>query len=215
MTSEEMLVEMDRLNAVVGKSLGGQDAEKRRAFTAELERKFLWLTPIQWREVMTHVIDNHKTRALPTIEEFSRAVRTLRAAGAVAPPTSCRSCGGSRMVYGRYRIIATQAIIDACKPCPMCRGVSPNIKPELEAVEDEDRHQVRMAKAMTPRQAMYAIEEGARVKLKWDPDVLSILLDKATGVELVEQGPKLIGAEIDQEIVNGFVFQKIPRDAHA
>lgn len=186
MIHEELLTEIERLNSICSKPMGDQETQRRTAFLAELERKFMWLSAAQWRDVVTWVIDNHKTRALPTIEEFSRGVNSLRNSGKISARKECDSCNGSSLVYRTYRHRPTGQIVDAMVPCPECRryaGV--DVKSELEPVEDFRTRKERLAEGLSPRASMYALELADKLNLKFD-DTTALVLVQRTALPMPE-----------------------------
>lgn len=186
MTSEELLSEVSRLNAVCSKPIGEQETQRRTAFLAELSRKFLWLTLAQWRDVMTWVIDNHKTRALPTLEEFGRGVSALRSSGKIQGFLECESCNGSTNVYRRFRLADDDEVFDGMVPCPACRGhVHYDLKRGLEIVDDARTHKERLADSLTPAGARFAFDLATKMGISFDDATTETMLQRTTEPDLV------------------------------
>lgn len=181
MNHQELLAEIERLSAVCSKPIGEQETQRRTSFLTELERKFMWLTASQWRDVVTWVIDNHKTRALPTLEEFGRGVQALRSNGKIQGYRECEACNGVTLVYGRFRHVPTSELVDAMVPCPKCRQSSAlQIKADLEMVDEPRTRKERLADALSPRASRFAIELAEKLGVTFDDTSALVLVRRST-----------------------------------
>lgn len=121
MTCDEMLSELNRLNAICPKAWDDADAAQRKALLGELARKFLHLPLERWQHVVTHVIDTHTSRTMPVVAEFTEGLEVLnRKAGGA--PTSARlsCCGGLGLVARKVKHVRSGDVIDSMIACPSC-----------------------------------------------------------------------------------------------
>lgn len=181
MTFEEMMTGFQRLAGVLGRPWDEGERERRKAYCDEVFRKFGWVMAGEWEKAVTWIIDHQKTRTLPTLVNYSQAIDALRKSGSIKEFTKakCATCGGTKMVYGRFRHQETDEILDAVKPCHSCNPQDWPHKEELIPVIEPDPEAVRMAKALTPDQARYSLALGERQRVKWHSDVLMVLMEKS------------------------------------
>lgn len=212
MTYQDFGYELNRLDAIkIPKT--EQDSAERKALEQELWRKYSWMLPPQWQQTVSWVIDKHKTKQLPTMTEFAAAVGMMRDKG-VIKTEACRSCGGSKMQYVKVRHTATSREFEACKPCSVCMvGTDYEIKKDLEVIGEGGGNSspLRMAHAMTPQGAYWAIHKGESQNVKWDPDVLMVLLDKAGQYEqeIEQKKSKPRPAPKDASALMGNTLEKV------
>lgn len=179
MTYEDFGFELKRLDAI---KIPRNDSElkERQALEQELWRKYSWMLPPQWQATVSWVIDKHKNKQLPTMQEFAAALGVMRDKGVVRTE-ACRSCGGLKMQYIRVRHTPTSREFDACRPCSVCMvGAEWELKKDLELIGDgRPKTLLRMAHEMTPKGAYFAFHKGDACGVKWDEDVKLVLLNKA------------------------------------
>lgn len=184
MTYQDFAFELNRLDAIkIPKT--EQDSAERKALEQELWRKYSWMLPPQWQQTVSWVIDKHKNKQLPTMQEFAVAVGMMRDKG-VIKTEACRSCHGNKMQYVKVRHSPTSREFEACRPCSVCMtGAEWELKRDLELIGEGGGNStpLRMAHAMTPQGAYWALYKGNAQNVKWDEDVLMILLDKASVYE--------------------------------
>lgn len=179
MNYSDFTTECKRLDAI---KIPKNDTEltERRALEQELWRKYSWMITAQWQATVSWVIDKHKGKALPVVNEFGAAVGMMREKG-VIKTEACRSCDGIKMQFVRVRHTLTGREFDACKPCTVCMIASDwEIKRDLEVIgEARNKTALRMAHEMTPQGAYWAINRAEAAGMKWDPDVEEVLANKA------------------------------------
>lgn len=190
---EEFNQELARLDAIKSKRTV-DDENERRALATELFQTFAArLNLMQWRQVITKVIARHTRRGvLPVISDFKAALSSMYASGEVSV-NLCPGCNGVKMVYTRVRHRRTGIEIDACRPCPRCQPqVEFSLKPELEHVvnDDVDPMVIRMAKALGPKGAYFALQKAEACGANLDDDVKMILLEKAGEYEATAPAPE-------------------------
>ena len=186
MTREEMDAEMQRLSAVTDKPWDAAERESRRIYCEELYRNFQRLSSYDWHSVVTHLIDHHATRRLPTVVQIREALVALRDRGQVgsAPePAKCHSCQGIGFVYGWYTREGAEGKIEAVRPCPMCRQATHwPLKPDLKEAPFSDT-MVQDVALMDSAAARFVIEEAERLGIGFPQAVIAALVEKTMALE--------------------------------
>lgn len=195
MNYDEMNSELGRLNAVIGRPLSGQDVETRTAFQTELHRKFAWMMALQWKDVVTWVVEHHKTKSLPTIDQFQKAVEAMRTRGVIKPIDSCRSCKGAKLMYVRVPHKPTGDELDACVPCSVCRpGTQWPLKDCYELIGSKHHTVIEMAQSLGPRGAAYVLARIEKERIQFAQEIIEILLEKEA-----DGRPEQVAANPSQE----------------
>lgn len=186
MTYEDFSFECRRLDSIKIPRNDGE-LKERQALEQELWRKYSWMMAPQWKSTVSWVIDKHKSKTLPAMPEFSAAVGMMRDKG-IIKTEACRSCNGTKMQYVRVRHAPTDREFDACKPCSVCMvGAQMELKRDLELIGEGggNASPLRMAHAMSPQAAYWAIHRGDAMGVKWDEDIKMVLLNKAMEYDAV------------------------------
>ena len=120
---EDLIAEMRRM-ATFAREASEMEAEEKRIYLDECLRKFGWMDPAGWREVVTWVIDHHRTRSLPQIPEIQAAVNALFERGALKRKeggVACSRCAGTGWEYLTGVVEKDMTPRTFCSPCRSCR----------------------------------------------------------------------------------------------
>lgn len=181
MDKQEFLTELGRLGSICPKAGRFTDAKEDQAYIGELERKYMRLPGHVWKDVITKIIDSHKSNRLPMPHQFTDAVRSVYSETPGAHRV-CSSCNDIEMVYKHYIHRQTNAPIKAMIPCPQCRPGTAGWQLNDDLIEvtspESGTQMERMARALTTSGAKHVLEEAERSKTKLPESVMAILLER-------------------------------------
>ena len=182
-----------RLNVYGQKKPDAEEHARRVLWADELWRacrgEFLNLTI--FRSAIDALVKTHKGNGWPSIGEVMACMSKSRAESNAPAPPVCKRCNGQHMIWAKvsYKSGDEYREDDGVTPCPACNQrckLSPS-KIEMTArLEHDDvvrKRNVEMAQAMTPDAARATLRVAERIgykESKWDPEVLEILVAKAT-----------------------------------
>ena len=130
MLRQEFLEQLSRLGAICPRAQRFMSGDEEKVYTVELERRFLNISKLMWSEMVTWVIDHHKTKQLPNSHEFNDAMQAVYK-NSPAHGTmfgKCSSCKGDGIVFGQVKMLSDDALYSACRPCSECRPETKNWK---------------------------------------------------------------------------------------
>lgn len=180
MTFSEMASELGRLDAM-GAPRNAVELEERQKFALELHRIFGWMDASQWQSAISIVVERH-TKGKYNINEFRAAVRSLRDRG-VIERTACESCNGTLWAYVSLKL-PDETMVTAVRPCSMCRpGTHWNSIKDTVTYPMEKSFAVQMAEMMTPRIAYGVLKNGSDMSIRFEPEAVAIMAEKAGAYE--------------------------------
>lgn len=186
MNREGLIRELKRLVAGSPGAVERMDRGDQEAYVTEILNFYGWkLTDLDWKNAVDWMLQNRRSKGLPTISEIGTSIESARKAGLVrAGGPGCQACGNSGQVGGMYlRRILDGEVAEFYRPCPKCsraKDVEPPYGWELISVQTD--RLLLQAMSMSPaaaRRVISQLDESARAQKDFREDVYLALVNRA------------------------------------
>ena len=187
MQREELIAGLKRLTAGSPSATERMDRGDQEAYVAEVMNFHGWrLTALDWKGVVDWMLQNRRSKGLPTIQEIGTAIESARKAGlAASGGAGCGACAGMGQVGGLYaRRRLDGEVAEFWRTCPKCsRGGDAEPPYGWEIIQPPKDRMLLQAMSLSPaaaRKVLAQIDESARAQKDFREDVYLALLQRAS-----------------------------------